>query len=62
MANGNPPNGIDDAKRLDAFWELSKKGFERFHLRRNFEWKINFGFWTTFAIMIDLVYLIKGNR
>lgn len=42
-----------DESRFNGYLELSKMGFERFHLRRNFEWKVNFGFWTAFAVMIS---------
>jgi len=50
---------IDYGKKLDLYLELAKMGFDRYHIRRNIEWKINVGFWFAFGIFLG--FGLTGN-
>ena len=44
---------MNQRELFQSYMELAQSGFQRRDLRRNFEWKMSFGLWTAFAVMIS---------
>jgi len=57
-----PPDGKQSVnEKAEAFYRMGRIAIERLERRRKYEWRINFGLWTAFAIGTGYLFTNEVN-